>query len=133
MLSQRPRPLLRTLFVAVSVVLLIACVNVTGLLLVRSMRRRREYAVRLALGARSRVIIRESVFEGLLLSLAGGLLGLVLAVAAIRTTLHLLPESMPRINSIAIDATVTTFALLLAVATGASAALRPRFRRCGPT
>ena len=121
------RPLLRTLFVAVSVVLLIACVNVTGLLLVRSMRRRREYAVRLALGARSSVIIRESVLEGLLLSLAGGLLGLACAAAAIRTTLHLLPESMPRINSIAIDATVATFALLLALATGALCSLAPSF------
>jgi predicted permease len=123
----KTRPLLRTLFVAVSVVLLIACVNVTSLLLVRSMRRRREYAVRLALGARSSVIIRESVFEGLLLSVAGGLLGLVLAWAAIRTTLHLLPESMPRINSITIDATVATFALLLALATGALCSLAPAF------
>ncbi len=121
------RPLLRTLFVAVSVVLLIACVNVTGLLLVRSMGRRREYAVRLALGAQSGVIIRESVLEGLLLSLAGGLLGLAFAAAAIRTTLHLLPETMPRVDSIAIDATVATFALLLALATGALCSLAPAF------
>ena len=127
------RPLLRTLFVAVSVVLLIACVNVTGLLLVRSMRRRREYAVRLALGARSSVIIHESVLEGLLLSLGGGLLGLACAASAIRTTLHLFPESMPRINSIAIDATVATFALLWPWQRERSAALLPRLRRCGPT
>src|SRR5258708_6531251 len=121
------RPLLRTLFFAVSIVLLIACVNVAGLLLVRAIRRRREYAVRLALGARSGVIIRESVFECLLLSLAGGLLGLAFAAIAIRTALHLLPDSLPRINSISIDATVSAFALLIALATGALCSLAPAF------
>jgi predicted permease len=121
------RPLLRTLFVAVSVVLLMACVNVAGLLLVRAIRRRHEYAVRLSLGARSSLIIRESVFEGLLLSLAGGLLGLAFAATAIRTALYLLPESMPRIDSISMDATVATFALLLALASGALCSLAPAF------
>ena len=119
------RPLLRTLFLAVSIVLLIACVNVAGLLLVRALRRRREYAVRLALGARSGVIIRESVFEGLLLSTAGGLLGLGFAAIAIRTTLNLLPESMPRVDSISMDGTVAMFAVLLAVVTGAVCSLMP--------
>ena len=121
------RPLLRTLFLAVSIVLLIACVNVAGLLLVRAIRRRREYAVRLALGARSSVIIRESVFEGLLLSMAGGLLGLAFAAIAIRTALRLLPESMPRVDSISMDSTVADFALLLALATGAVCSLAPAF------
>ena len=121
------RPLLRTLFVAVSIVLLIACANVAGLLLVRAIRRRREYAVRLALGARSSVIVRESVMEGLLLSLAGGLLGLGFASVAIRTALRLLPESMPRVNSISMDANVAIFALLLALATGALCRLAPAF------
>jgi putative ABC transport system permease protein len=121
------RPLLRTLFLAVSVVLLIACANVAGLLLVRAIRRRREYGVRLALGASSTVIIRGSVLEGLLLSLAGGLLGLAFAAAAIRTALHLLPESMPRVDSISIDATVASFALLIALATGAFCSLAPAF------
>src|SRR4029077_16889516 len=106
------RPLLRTLFLAVATVLLIACVNVSGLLLVRAIRRRREYAVRLALGAGSGAVIRESVLEGLRLSVAGELLGLGLAASAIRATLHLLPESMPRIDSIAMDARVATFALV---------------------
>ncbi|MBZ5651155.1 MAG: ABC transporter permease [Acidobacteriia bacterium] len=121
------RPLLRTLFLTVSVVLLIACVNVAGLLLVRAIRRRREYALRLALGARSAVIIRESVFEGLLLSLPGGLLGLALAAILIRTALHLLPDSMPRVNSIAMDGRVIAFALLLALATGILCSLAPAF------
>ena len=121
------RPLLRTLFFAVSIVLLIACANVAGLLLVQAIRRRREYAVRLAVGARPDVITRESVFGGLLLSIAGGMLGLAFAAGIIRTTLHLLPESMPRVDSIAIDATVATFALLLAVVTGVVCSLAPAF------
>ncbi len=121
------RPLLRILFLAVSIVLLIACANVAGLLLVRSIRRRREYAVRLALGARSSAIVRESVIQGLLLSLAGGLLGLAFAAIAVRVALHLLPESMPRIDSISIDTTVAGFALLLALATGAVCSLAPAF------
>ncbi len=121
------RPLLRALFAAVAIVLLIACVNVAVLLLVRAIRRRREYAIRLALGARSRVIVRESVFEGLVLSAAGGLLGLALAAVVIRTALHLLPDSMPRIDSISIDASVAIFALLLALTTGVLCSIAPAF------
>ncbi len=121
------RPMLRTLFFAVAIVLLLACVDVAGLLLVRAIRRRREYALRLALGARSSVILRESICEGLLLSIAAGLLGLAFAAVAIRTALHLLPESMPRINGISMDPTVITFGLFLAVATGALCGLAPAF------
>src|ERR1700756_4004202 len=76
------RPVLRTLFLAVAIVLLIACVNVSSLLLVRAIRQRREYAVRVAIGASSSRVIRESVVQGLVLSMAGGLLGLVLAAIA---------------------------------------------------
>ena len=121
------RPLLRTLFIAVAVVLLIACINVASLLLVRAIRRRREYAVRLALGAGSSILIRESVFEGLLLSLAGGLLGLGFAAILIRTALHLLPESMPRIDSISTDGGVAAFALLVSLITGALCSVAPAF------
>jgi putative ABC transport system permease protein len=121
------RPLLRTLFVAVAVVLLIACINVASLLLVRAIRRRREYAVRLALGAGSGVLVRESVFEGLMLSVGGGLLGLAFAATAIRTALHLLPESMPRVDSISMDGGVVAFALLVSVVTGALCSVAPAF------
>ena len=121
------RPLLRTLFLAVSVVLLIACVNVAILLLVRAIRRRREYALRLALGARAGVLVRESVCEGLLLSFAGGLVGLAFAAALLRTALHLLPASMPRVGSVAIDPTVAGFTLLLALATGVLCSITPAF------
>lgn len=121
------RPLLRALLVAVGIVLLIACVNVAGVLLVRAIRRRGEYAIRLALGARSGAIIRESLLEGLLLSVTGGLLGLALAATAIRTALHLLPESMPRIDSIYMDSAVVSFALIVALAGGALCSLAPAF------
>ncbi len=121
------RPLLRMLFLAVSVILVIGCFNVAGLMLVRAIRRRGEYALRLALGARSGVIIRESVLEGLFLGAGGGLLGLAFAAIAIRTTLRLLPESMPRVDSISIDATVAAFALLLTLATGVLCGLAPAF------
>jgi predicted permease len=121
------RPLLRDLFLAVSIVLLIACANVAGLLLVRAIRRRNDYAVRIALGAQAATIIRQSVFEGLLLGVTGGLVGLVFAAAAIRISLRVLPDSMPRIDSIAIDGAVASFALLLALATGALCSLAPAF------
>jgi putative ABC transport system permease protein len=120
------RPLLRTLLFAVSIILLIACVNAAGLLLVRAIRGRREYAVRLALGARSGAI-RQSILEGLLLSGTGGLLGLTLAAISIRAMLALLPESMPRIDSISIDAGVAGFAIVLSVITGALCSLAPAF------
>ncbi len=121
------KPLLRTLFLAVSIVLLIACVNVAGLLLVQAIRRRREYAVRLALGAGSGVVLRESCLEGLLLGGAGGALGLTLAAIAIRTALHLLPESMPRISSISLDASIAGFAFVLVLVTGGLCSLAPAF------
>ncbi|MFP5230762.1 MAG: ABC transporter permease, partial [Acidobacteriota bacterium] len=118
-------PLLRTLFLAVCIVLLIACTNVATLLLVRALRRRREHAVRLALGARAGTILRESVSEGLLLSLTGGLIGLALAAAALRVVVPLLPESMPRIHSISINSGVAVFALFLAILTGVLCSLAP--------
>jgi putative ABC transport system permease protein len=118
-------PLLRTLFLAVSVVLLIACVNVAVLMLVRALRRRRAFAVALALGASARGMLGEALCEGLLLSLGGGLLGLAFAAAVIRTTTSLLPDSLPRIDSVSLDPWVACFGLLLAVSTGAVCSLAP--------
>lgn len=112
------RPLVRTLFLAVSVVLFIACANLAGLLLVRVIRRRRELAVRMALGARNAVVLRQILAETLALSVAGGLLGLAFASIALRIGIRFLPETLPRINSISLDWRVVGFALLLAVATG---------------
>lgn len=121
------RPVLRTLFLAVAIVLLIACVNVSSLLLVRAIRQRREYAVRVAIGASASRIIRESVMEGLLLSMTGGLLGLAFAAIAIRSALHLLPDSMPRIDAVSMNPLVAAFALIVAVVTGILCSLAPAF------
>ena len=93
------RQLVRTLFLATLVVLLIAGANLAGLLLVRAIRRRREIAVRLALGARAGALLRQAILESLVLSVSGGLVGLVLAGLALAmaalvsavTTMHFCP------------------------------------------
>lgn len=121
------RPVLRALFAAVAVVLLIACVNVAVLLLVRAIRRRRESAVRLALGAQASAILRQSIVEGLVLSGAGALLGFVFAAVAIRTLLRYLPDSIARIDAVNIDPGLALFALLLALITGVLCSLAPAF------
>ena len=121
------RPLIRTLFLAVVVVLFIACANLAGLLLVRVLGRRREVAVRLALGASAAAVVRQMLLETLALSISGGLLGLGLAAAALRVGISFLPESLPRISSISMDWPVAGFALLAAVLTGLLCGLVPAF------
>ena len=122
---QAARPLLRALFLAVAVVLFIGCANLAGLLLVRVIRRRREIAVRLALGANSGVVLRQNLIETLALSLSGGLLGLLLAAIAVRAGVSALPETLPRINSITLDWQVVGFALGVALLTGLLCGLAP--------
>jgi putative ABC transport system permease protein len=119
--------LVRTLFLAVIVVLLIACANLAGLLLVRAIRRRREVAVRLALGARSGALLRQAILESLVLSVTGSVLGLVLAAIALRVGVSRLPETLPRINEISLDWQVVWFAIILAVLTGVVCGLAPAF------
>src|SRR5260370_31112189 len=126
-LTGNTRPLLRVLLIAVFVVLWIVCANVAVLMLVRAVRYHRDYAVRLALGARSSAILRDTVLEGLLLSLSGGLLSLVFAWVAIRIASHSLSESMPRIGSISIDVPVALFTLGSAVTVGVLCSLVPAF------
>jgi predicted permease len=124
---EQARPLLRTLFLAVTVVLLIACANLAGLLLVRSIRRRREIAVRLALGASAATLLRQALIESLALTLSGGALGLVLAAVAVHAGVNALPDSLPRIHGIGLNWTVVGFALLLAILTGLLCGLAPAF------
>jgi predicted permease len=124
---EQARPLVRTLLFAVIVVLLIACANLAGLLLVRSIRRRTETAVRLALGARAATLLQQAVVESMVLSIAGGGIGLALAAGAIRVGVSLLPETLPRVREIGLDWPVMLFALGLAVLTGFLCGLAPAF------
>jgi len=124
---ERARPLVRTLFLAIFVVMLIACANLAGLLLVRAIRRRREIAVRMALGAATGKMVRQALLESLVLSVSGGLLGLLLAVNLVRAGVSWLPETLPRVNEIGVDWRVGLFAMVLAVATGLVCGLAPAF------
>jgi predicted permease len=124
---KQARPLVRTLLFAVIVVLLIVCANLAGLLLVRSIRRRREIAVRLALGARAGTLLRQAILESMVLSISGGVIGLVLAAVALRVGKSLLPQTLPRINGIGLDWLVMLFALGLALLTGFLCGLAPAF------
>ena len=124
---EQSRPLLRTLFLAVAVVLLIACANLAGLMLVRAIRKQREVAVRLALGANTAALLRQTLLESLVLSVSGGMLGLALAGLALRIGKNLLPESLPRVSEIALNWQVAGFALLLAVTTGLLCGIAPAF------
>jgi len=124
---EQARQLVRTLFLAIVVVLLIACANLAGLLLVRAIRRRREIAMRLALGARAGVLLRQAILESLVLSVSGGVLGLVLAAVALRVGVSRLPETLPRIDEISLDWQVVLFAIILAILTGIVCGLAPAF------
>ncbi len=121
------RPLIQTFFLAVVVVLFIACANLAGLFLVRVIRRRREISVRLALGAGPETILRSYLVEALVLSTSGGILGLALAAFALRVGVKLLPETLPRTGSISLDWHVVWFALGLSVLTGLFCGLVPAF------
>ena len=125
--TEQAQPLLRTLFLAVGVVLLIACVNLAGLMLVRAIRRQREVAVRLALGARAGALLRQAILESLVLSVSGGAVGLIMAAVALRVGKSMLPESLPRISEIGLNWQVVGFALALGVVTGLVCGLAPAF------
>ena len=119
------RPLIRTLFFSVTVVLFIACANLAGLLLLRVIRRSREVSVRLALGASGAAVMRQSLVEVLLLSMGGGLAGLGLAWVALRAGVSFLPETLPRVSSIGLDWQVVAFAFGLVVVTAFLCGLIP--------
>ena len=128
------RPALLILQTAVGFLLLIACANVTNLLLARSAARRHELAVRLALGAGRTELTRGILAESLLLALGGGTLGCLLAWWGTRLLRTLPPGTIPRIGETAVDARVLLFGLTLSLATGLLVGLVTAVRvgRVGP-
>lgn len=119
------RPAMWAMLGAVGFVLLIACVNVGNLLLARAEARQREIAVRKALGAGLLRLIRQFVAEGILLSLSGAILGLVLAYGGVRTIALASAGSIPRAAEIGLNAPVLLFAMALCLATGIAFGLAP--------
>ena len=116
---------------AVLFVLLIACANLANLLLARAETRHREFAVRTALGASRWRLLRQFMTEGIVVSLAGGVLGLLVAVGVLRLLLTTYPESLPRSAEVALDLTVLGFTLLVSLATGIVFGLAPLLHLSG--
>ncbi|HKY27251.1 MAG TPA: ABC transporter permease [Pyrinomonadaceae bacterium] len=129
--------LLWVLLGAVGFVLLIACVNVSNLLLARSTGRTREFAIRAALGAGQWRLFRQTLTESLLLSFIGGSLGLLVASWGTHAALAMLPTTLPRATEIALDSRVLIFAvgmsLLAGILSGVAPALKASRRRLSET
>lgn len=119
------RPALLLLLVAVGFVLIIACVNVANLLLARSAERDREVAIRAALGASQLRLASHFAAEGLVLTIAGGLAGLLLAAWARDAILWLVPADLPRLDEVSLDWRVFAFAASTAIVTGLLLGLAP--------
>ena len=113
---------------AVGFVLLIACVNISNLLLARSTGRAREFAIRSALGAGRWRLLRQLLTESMLLALSGGGLGLLLAAWGTRAALAVLPTALPRSEEIGLDARVLFFIIAVSLITGILSGLAPALK-----
>jgi len=119
------KPALLAVLGAVMLVLLIACVNVTNLLLARGAQRRREFAMRAALGAPRSRLIRQQLTESVLLAALGGAFGIIVAEFGVDALLALSPPGLPRVNAIAVNGAVFAFALGITTLVGLAVGLIP--------
>jgi predicted permease len=124
--------ILLVLFGAVSFVLLIACANVANLLLARSTGRTREFAIRAALGASPARVIRQLLTESVLLGIAGGCIGLLLAKLGVRVLVAALADTLPRAAEILLDGHVLFYTLGISVLTGIVFGLIPALKMMRP-
>ena len=127
--SARP---LTVLLVAVSLILLIATANVATLLSSRAAARHREISLRTALGASGRRVVRQLLTESATLALLGGVVGVGLAVGAIRVFTHSNLATLPRIDEVGVDGRVLAFTLVVSVASGLLFGLLPAIHSAGP-
>ncbi len=119
------RPALIAIIFAVILVLVIACVNVTNLLIARGVRRRAEFALRAALGAGRGRLVRQLLTESLLIAALGGVVGMVVAMLGVRALVALSPPNLPRVSSIAVDGSVFAFGLAITTLIGLAFGVTP--------
>lgn len=122
------RPLLLVLMSGATLLLLVACANIANLLLARAVARRREIAVRCALGAGTARLLRQLLTESVVIALLGGVVGVGLAIALTRGLISLAPSDMPRLSAVHVDATVLLYALGTTIASGLLFGLAPAAR-----
>jgi len=124
-LTGNVRPTLVILLAAVSFVLLIVCVNVASLLIARASARMREFAIRQALGASRRQLVRQVLTESMLISLTGGAAALAVLLLAQTSLVALMPADVPRLGEVHADWRMVAFAVMLSLATGVLVGLVP--------